>query len=428
VSLINRLLGSKLINDSFWSLFGNVIFRGLFLISGIIIARFLGKDIFGEYGIIKSTIISIATFSTFGFGYTATKYVSEFKNNNPDKLKSIIYYSTKITLFVSSVVAILLFLSASYVAETILGAKHLNVSLRILAILVVFNSLTTLQVGILSGYGKFKEMAFVNFFVGATMFVLSVVLTYLYDLNGALIALLITQILNWGLHFRIVNKNIPDNILSFNKDNEFLKEVIKFSVPVALQEVLYSAMFWLSSFLLVKHSSYGELGLYNASMQWNAIILFIPGILRNVVLSHLSEVQNDRPQHTRVMRITLTINFLMTFIPAILVLLMSGFIARIYGASFEGLSKLIGVAVFSTIFVSISNVYAQAYMSKGMNWMMFAFRFVRDVGSILLFLIFLKYFNTGAIAMIYSSLVFNAVFMVIMVVYYNLNINNERKE
>ena len=41
----HRLLQSKLFKDSFWAVFGNGLGNALLLLAGILIARFLGKDL-----------------------------------------------------------------------------------------------------------------------------------------------------------------------------------------------------------------------------------------------------------------------------------------------------------------------------------------------------------------------------------------------
>lgn len=415
-----RLLGSKLINDSFWSLLGNIISKGLALVSGIVVARLLGKDIYGEYGIIRNTLLYIGLFSTFGLGYTATKFVAEYKNNKPEYTKLLSRYTSKITLSISVFLMLLLFFTADYFAERVLSAPHLSTPLRFLSVIIVFNALTTTQIGVLAGLGKFKELARINTITGVVTFVSSCILTYYYKLNGALAALLITQILNYVFNYKLINKNIPKNIIDTKSDKILLKEIINFSTPVALQESFYYIFDWVNSILLIKLASYGELGLYSAAMQWNALILFIPSILRNVILANLSEANKDEVKHSRIIKITLIINVSVTFILAVIVFLFSSLINKLYGISFEGLDKLIGFVVLLPIFGSISNVYAQAYMSKGMNWLMFYLRIIRDGGIILIFLLLFKTdFLRPAGSLIFSNLIMYIVFSIIMIVVYN---------
>ncbi|KAB8152151.1 oligosaccharide flippase family protein [Kordia sp. TARA_039_SRF] len=413
---IQKLLKTKLIKDSFWSLFGNVAHKGLAIVAGIFIARILGRDIFGEYSIIKSTITAAALFSNFGLMYTSTKFISEYNKKSKEDLKLIVKYTHQIVLLLSSVVAILICLNAEYVAEVILESETFKKPLQIFGVLIIVNSLVSLQIGILAGLGKFKEMSKINAIVGVLTLVLSIVFVYSYGLYGALAALLIVQVVNLLLSFRLIGASLPKDITYNTEEPELRKAIIKFSFPIAIQEAVYSVFSWTIVYLILNVSSSGEVGLYRASLQLNAIILFIPGILRNVVLSHLSSADED--DHSKIMKTILKINFVATFIPALILFLGANYIAQLYGETFSDLGNLIQISVFITIFVSISNVYAQAYMSKGMNWTMLAFRLIRDLGTISVFLLLVNEFHSTAKTMIYSQLTLSFVFMLIMIFYY----------
>jgi len=426
-NLITKLKNNQLFKDSAWSLMGNVVGRGLALVAGILVARFLGKDIFGEYGIIRNTILTIGVFSTFGLGYTATKYIAEFKALSREKIPLFIKTANKITFAISGFMALLLFVFADYVAFHWLEAEHLGTPLRILAVLIVFNAITTTQIGVLSGFGKFKEIAKINSIVGVLTFLFSVVLTYYFDLNGALLALLLVQLINCSLNYFVV-KNETKKIKSVkHQDKELLRSILSFSTPIALQEAVYAVSSWLLSLLLIIYATYGDLGMYTAAMQWKAIILFIPGILRNVILSHLSENTNNQLAHNNILKQTITINFIATLIPCLLVFAFSGFIAKFYGETFDGLSILISLACFITIFVSISNVYSQAYMSKGFNWLMFKIRLFRDIGTVVLAYFLIKYMSeglNGALLLILSIILINVIFLILMFFIYKKRIDH----
>ncbi len=420
ISAIKKMgLYNRLLNDSFWSLTGNILGNGFLLGSGIVIARFLGKDSYGEYGIIRSTILSIAVFSTFGLGYTSTKFIAEYKNLKPQYIKLVLSYFNRISLLVSCILALILFLNAGYISLNLLSDANIKTPLRILSILVIINSLTTTQIGVLAGFGSFKAMARINASVGIVTFTASFILTRYYGLNGALTTLLLTQALSWLLYNNLINKNLSEHVSPVKFDRSLLKEILNFTTPVALQEALYTSTQWLGSFLIIKFSTYGELGLYTAAMQWSSIVIFIPGILRNVILSHFSESNSNEIEHTRILKISLMFTFSVTIIPAIIVFALSNLIMNIYGASFKGLDGLVSIAVFTTVFLSLTNVYAQAFMSKGLNWSMFFIRLFRDIFIILTFFLFIKYWSiNSATAMVFSSLILSVITLVIIVFVY----------
>src|SRR5690606_35536541 len=127
-----RLINSKLVKDSFWAIFGNVLGKGLSLLAAIIIARLLGKDVYGEYGILINTVGIILIFSNFGLNYTTTKYIAEYNQSNPGLLSYIIQICQRLTLVFSGIATLALFFSADYVASHFLKLPELNVSLRLI--------------------------------------------------------------------------------------------------------------------------------------------------------------------------------------------------------------------------------------------------------------------------------------------------------
>src|ERR1035438_1477658 len=66
-----------------WSLAGAVVSRGFLLAASVVCARFLGKEGFGALGMIQSTAGMFGIFAGLGLGLTATKYVSEFRRQDP---------------------------------------------------------------------------------------------------------------------------------------------------------------------------------------------------------------------------------------------------------------------------------------------------------------------------------------------------------
>ena len=421
--MIDRLKSSPLFLDSFWSLLGNVIGRGLALFSGVLVARMLGKDVFGEYSVIRNTILTIGMFSTFGLGYTSTKFVADFVRDNPQDTRRLVKYITQTTFYFSLFIGGLLFCFANYISTHFLNDPTLVKPLQYLAFLIVFNAITVTQIGILSGFKEFKNLAIINSIIGGVTFLTSVFFTYFWGFNGALLSLIISQVINCVCNEIAVRKSLA---LIIFKDNakrveSLMNKILHFSVPIALQEFIFALTSWISMLLLVKYSNYGELGMYNAAIQWNAIVLFIPGILRNVVLAHLSSNSQNRLEYENIIRKTVLVNIICTIIPSVFVFIFASFITKMYGKTFVGLDSLISLAVFSTVFLSVGNVYTQAFTSIGRNWLMLFYRFFRDIFSLILFLVLLKYFHmNGASAMIIGSLSSGVLFVTYTVVTFHL--------
>lgn len=416
---ISRIKTSSLFKDSFWALLGSVVGKGLSLIAGIFIARFLGKDVFGEYGVIKNTLVYIAIVSTLGFGYTATYFIAKNIADNKEKVFVIIKGVYYVTLLTSFILCFLLFIFAKEIAFFI-HAETLVDALRAFSVSIIFNAISTSQIGILSGFKSFKIIAVNNTYSGVLVFVLSLILTYYYKLNGAVFALLISFIFQSILNHFSINKclKLYPKIKSKNKVWSEVKEMCSFSLPIALQESLYSIVQWLSLYLLLKYGSYGEVGISSAASQWSAMVIFIPGVLKNVMFSYLSSAK----EHNNLLKRLLTINFIATIIPFIFVILFSNFICSFYGNTFINLRSVLLVSVFSTIFVCMSEVYCYEFISKGRTWFVFIMRFIRDVLKLVIcFILFNIYTHDQALIWAIITTVMSSLYLLLLAGYYHKN-------
>jgi len=417
---IQKIKNNPLVKDGFWAVGGSVILRGLSMLSGIILARFLGSSDYGAFTTLKGFLLTITTFSTLGIGYTATKFFAQYINKNESFFYSLYKYLVKLTFGFSLIIGVILFFISSIFAQNFLKEESLDIPVKILAISIIFNAVSFSQIGIISGLKKFKELSFLNLIIGIISFIITLGLTYFFGFYGSVYSLLIVSILNF-----LFNEIFLRRVLikpQFNSeviDEKLKKHIIKESIPIALQEISYSVTSWISPILLIKYSSYSDVANYNIVMQWNAIILFIPGALRNVVLSHLSISNNEISKRNKVLNQTILLNLIMTLIPAFIIFLARNFIADIYGENYINITDLIGIAVFITIPLSISNIYSQAFMSVGKNWLMLIIRTLRDLSILLVFLIFVNRFTLiSSKSMLFSALIINSLSTLLFVVIY----------
>lgn len=406
--LKERLLASKLFKDSFWALTGTVMGKALSLFAGIIVARLLGKEIYGEYGMIKTTLINISVFSTLGLGYTGTRFIAKFIQECPSLINSTIRNIYKITIVFSSVIFLLVFLFAPEIAEY-LEVPETTSAFRVTALAILINAIDTTQIGILAGFKNFKATAINGSVVGVSTFILSTLLTYFFGLNGSLIALLSSQVIGTILNARAINKS-QKTLTGQEKYVNATKELLSFSVPVALQEFLYTAVAWTSSIFMVKLSSYEEMGLLGAVSQWISIIYFIPSVMKNVALSYFSSDGNNN-----LFNRMLQINFAATFVPYLFVVLFSGLITSMYGSKYDGLQIVLIIGTIQPIFTSLSTVIIYEFIARSRTWLMFFVRFIREASNLLLVWIGLHMFTTnGAIVVSTIHVIVAFAFFVIM--------------
>lgn len=430
-TLLYSIKNNKFFKDSFWAVFGNGLGNGFLLFAGILIARFLGKELYGEYGVVKTTMFYIASFATLGLGVTSTKYIATLLNSKPIHVKNVIHDAMTITVIFSSIIAIIIFIIAPFIAN-LLNEEQLVLALRALSVVIIFKAITTTQIGVLAGFKEFKTIALNSLSSGLLMLVICVPLTYFWGLKGALLSLLFSQIFNSFVNYIGIKRK--SRSFSYVEKVSYKKELAYFSFPVALQESSFAICNWAAIMLLTKLSSMGEVGLYTASAQWNSIITMIPGLLINVILSYLSSSINNSMKHKKTLKLMLRINFFTTIIPFVIVYFLADFIASFYGKSFEGMPSVLRILTFSTILEACASVYKSELLALGKTWLLFSVRLFRDMILVIGVYILLTFSNgvDGAIMYSWAVVVMSALFFLVLLVSYNIickrNENNNREE
>lgn len=407
--IFSRLKSSALFRDSFWAIFGNVIGKGLSLIAGVFVARFLGSDLYGEYGIVKDTMVMIAIFSSFGLGYTATKFIAE----DPKKSQMVHRVCMYITFVFSAFIAILLFILSDYVAMWI-EAVHLNKILRWSSIAIIFNAINTTQIGELAGFKLYKAIALNSTIVGVITFIITIPLSYFFHLEGAVISLIISYACNCVLNYVVLRKQLAMYSSEKSSAGASVKKILGFSLPVAMQESLFSITSWCGTWLLIKYAGYDQLGIYSVAAQWGSVVLYIPGTLRNVALSHLSTTNNDMQANNKVLRLLLKVNFVSTFLPFLAVAVLSNWICSWYGDTYVGLQSILIVVTFSSIISSLANVLTQELMALNKNWFLFGSRFIRDLSSLFMAFGLISIFQHGALSFAIAMLMSQIIYFVLL--------------
>ena len=155
-------LRGRFARGAVWSLVGAVISQGCGLAASVITARLLGREQFGEYGIIQSTVGMFGVFAGMGLGLTATKYVAELRVTNPHRAGRIIALSTAVALGTATTAAVALSAAAPWLAASTLNAPNLSAELRIATGVLFLNALNGTQTGVLAGLEAFRTIARVN--------------------------------------------------------------------------------------------------------------------------------------------------------------------------------------------------------------------------------------------------------------------------
>jgi O-antigen/teichoic acid export membrane protein len=166
-------------------------------------------------------------------------------------------------------------------------------TLRIGAILLLFNAVNGAQTGALSGFEAFREIAGLNLVRGAITLPLVVGGVLLADLNGAVAGLSLAAAAGCAVTAVAIRRKAAAHSIriTYRRLRGELPVLWRFSVPAVLASSLVGPVMWCSStFLVAGRNGYAEMGVFSAANQWRNAVLFLPGLIGQVMLPVLSDL------------------------------------------------------------------------------------------------------------------------------------------
>ncbi len=370
----NSPIGYRLAKGVFWSMAGSLISRSLMLCAMVLVARILGKTVYGELGMIQSTVNMFGTFAGFGLGITATKHIAEFRERDPKRAGRIIALAWVVAAVTGGLMALGLLVFAPWLAEHTINAPHLAGPMRIGALILFISALNGVQTGVLSGFEAFKTIAQVNLLVGLISFPILLVGAYVGGLNGSIWALAASMAVNWAVNHLAIRKQARHYGISLALQ-DFGRELPilwRFSLPAVAAGAMVSPVNWICEALLVnQEGGYGEMGIYSAANQWFNVLLFLPSMLGSVVLPVLSEQlgRNNTAQSLKTLVLAIKANLILVAPIVVLGSLASPYIMKLYGESFSGGWPTLAVVLATSALLAVQMPVGQAIAASGRLWM-----------------------------------------------------------
>lgn len=370
-------LGYRLAHGAFWSFAGAALSRALTLAASVVTARILGRQTYGELGVLAATVLTFQAFSSLGLGLTATKYVAELREVDPERAGRILALSTVASTVAAALAAAAMWVFAPWLAESTLHAPQLAGGLRVAAAALFFSTLAGAQAGALTGLEAFRTGTWVTVASGIAGVPLAVVGVWRWGLDGAVWALAATALVQWGLTRAAVRsqarrRGIPLALRGWTRERAVLWT---FALPALVQGLMVAPVSWAASALLVRApGGLPEMGALTATSQWYAAVLFVPTALGGALLPVLSERvgRRDAAGARAVLRAAILTNLAVVAPIVAGGALASGWIMGMYGPGFRGAWATLAVSLVTAGVVAVTNPVGSVLAASGRLWLGFA--------------------------------------------------------
>jgi O-antigen/teichoic acid export membrane protein len=433
-SLLERVesspLGQRLARGTFWTLVGVFISRGLNMAAMIFLARMLGKNEFGEIGVIQTTVGMIQTLAGFGLGWAATKYVAEFRKSDPAKAGRIISFSNLAALATGGIMALIFFAAAPWLAVHTLASPQLVRPLQVSSLILLFGTLAGTQNGTLAGFEAFQSIARIGLWSGIVSVPLIIGGGWFYGVEGAVWGMSVSMLANWLMNYRNLRREAKQEGIEISSKGclQEYRLLWDFSFPAILGGTAFNVATWVGTMMLVNSpGGYGEMGYYNAANQWFSVLLFLPGVLGQAAIPVLSEqiAKKDVGRTKKILIYSIRLNAVIILPIVVFGSIFSPWIMRLYGQDYGVAWATLVFTFFAAGITALQSPAAQVISAFGRMWKVFLMNLSWGVVFIITVAGFIEWGSLGlavgrSIAyLIYAFLSFIFTFSLIRHLHYN---------
>ncbi len=407
-----RVAGSPLLTrlarGFFWSVVGGAASRVFAMAAAVVAARLVGREGYGEIGMVQSTLGLFGVFAGFGLGTTATKYVSEFRGSDTRRTGRILQLACVLAIGLSVAVALTSAGLAPWLSRRVLGRADLASLVVAGSVLMLVSSLSSLTTGVLAGFESFRQIATIGLWQGILLLVVTIPFTWHFGTQGAIAALSVSAAIATILTARAIQAQcrlhgVP--IAAWDSAQREARTIAKFAVPSTLSALMVAPVGWATSVLLAHQvDGYAQLGLFNAANQMRSILIFLPMALTTALLPVLSETfgRGDRDGFGHTLTINLRVVWAVALPVTAALLAMRGPISALFGPSFRDLAGVLALSLVAVFFTVLGGQVGTALAGAGRMWAATAMNLGWGVLTVGLSLILVPRFGARGLAAAYA--------------------------
>lgn len=368
-------LRRRLIKGTALNLIAVVFNQGTTLIANILVARILMQQSFGEYSMVQTTLLTMAALSQLATGFTASKYIAEFRSVDPQRAGRIMGVCAIVSGVMAGVGTLVLLAMAPWLAGNMLNAPHLASALVIGAGFLLFSSINGYQTGALSGLEAYASLAKAGVASGIVAIAAISLGAWWGGLNGTLLGLSVSALFRCGIHYIFLRIEtlrhgiMPQYFWSLRQEKAI---ILKFALPAAIVGYYSLPMIWLANtFLVQQPGGYEKMALYASSSSLRMLVLFIPQVINGTSLTVLNNTirTGDVARYKRIYFSNVLVISLATLMGVLIIGFFGDTILGVFGQEFRGGKTVLRVLMMSALIEGVAIAIYQHLQTQGKIWL-----------------------------------------------------------
>ncbi len=343
------------------------------IVAGILISKFIaiyiGPQGMALVGNLRNFLSVLQSIAISGLYKGVVRTVSQVKDNAIEltkTLSTVFYFG----FFSSVFLAFLCYYNAEFINDLIFSSNY-NYSyiIETFAIVLPFYALNMFAFSIMNGFSKHKYLLLINILGQILGLLVTLLLIYQENIDGALLGIVITPALN--LLITIVGIAFRKSLISSIKITQISLEVLNKLSPNMIM-ALVSAIAMPIVMIIIRNYLIDEIGI-KAAGYWTAMtrvsdyyLMFFNSLMALYILPRFSEINTKSAFRKEVF------SFYKTIMPVFLVLLLIIYLSRsllinvLFTEDFRPVENLFGYQILGDIARVLSMVIAYQFLAKKM--------------------------------------------------------------
>ncbi|MCB0465287.1 MAG: O-antigen translocase [Aequorivita sp.] len=335
------------------------------------IAIFVGAEGMALIGNMRNFLSSMQSISILGLYNGVVKYVSEFKNDTKElgKTLSTAFYAGFIATILVSFIC---YFNAERINDYLFSARyHYGYIIKILAMALPLYAMNMFLFSILNGFSKFRILIVIN--IVGQVFGASITLFLIWQnqIDGALIAVAITESLMFLITLvGVINRRSLLPLIKVRSISlEYVKKYSSYSIMSLFSAIVLPLVALEVRSYIIDHVGLKEAGFWEAMTRISKYyLMFISTLLSLYILPRFSEIDSIKEFRKEVFNFYKTIMPLFALGLLVIYLLRSVIISLVFTKEFAPVEDLFLWQLLGDLIKVLSIVIAYQFLAKKMFW------------------------------------------------------------
>lgn len=363
----------KLIAGSGITLISLLFVKTMAIVNSVICARLLTPADYGAFSIIVNLQNLAVIVACFGIPLALIKHISHYERSQRDLARAL-GSALMLMLVVSSVLTAIGYFVLSYtIAADIYDDTGLVSVLRLSSLIVFVSSVNLGLSALLQGCQKITGLATVNVIVAAVAQPVAFASIGVLGLDGAILSLVISNLLSVALLGYLTMKAFPISIKSAKAvlgEKERIRSLVAFTVPAFASGIVIVVAGWIGRTMLALEWDFTSVGHFQIADSLSQTVLVFSAAMSIPLLPMISELHSKDPSKAArdsagLLSITVFLAIPLSFL---ILPLIPPVISVLYGADYQ-LAHVVTVIMFcAATYKLMSTVISNVILGMGRVW------------------------------------------------------------